>query len=135
MGNSKTWPSFSVDLPHARCDPSYWQGPLQNYSLPTYIRDAGYTTGIFGKELNANTETFVSPGWDRFFALGGNDEVRIAATFFSRLVTKTNFTAFLWLFNSLCIFSSNFCLRCRATTTPTGFAKTAPVSTSALTHT
>lgn len=53
----------------------YWQGPLQNVSLPTYIRDAGYTTGLFGKELNVNTDDYVSPGWDRFFALGGSDEV------------------------------------------------------------
>lgn len=70
--------TFFGVFPPPPCPPSYWQGPLQNVSLPTYIRDAGYTTGIFGKELNANTETFVSPGWDDFFALGGNDEVRSA---------------------------------------------------------
>eukprot|EP00730_Choanoeca_flexa_P002376 TRINITY_DN11027_c0_g1_i9.p1 TRINITY_DN11027_c0_g1~~TRINITY_DN11027_c0_g1_i9.p1 ORF type:complete len:267 (+),score=42.99 TRINITY_DN11027_c0_g1_i9:789-1589(+) len=52
----------------------YWKGPEQNHSLPTYIRDAGYMTGLFGKELNVNDDSFVSPGWDRFFALGGSSE-------------------------------------------------------------
>ena len=53
---------------------TYWKAPMQNHSLPTYIRAAGITTGLFGKELNVNDDTYVSPGWDTFFALGGSDE-------------------------------------------------------------
>lgn len=113
---------------------SYWQGPLQNYSLPTYIRDAGYTTGIFGKELNANTETFVSPGWDRFFALGGNDEVRIERNIVFPLMARRVAPTFLPISAPFASFSL-LCSQYRATTMPTGFAKTGPASTSALTPT
>ena len=45
----------------------YWKAPMQNHSLPTWVRRAGLTTGIFGKELNVNDDAYISPGWDRFF--------------------------------------------------------------------
>ena len=61
----------------------YWKAPLQNLSLPTYIRAAGLTTGLFGKELNVNDDTYVSPGWDRFFALGGTSEGHYYADWFN----------------------------------------------------
>jgi arylsulfatase A-like enzyme len=102
--NASGWCSLGV----------YWKGPLQNVSLPTYVRAAGYATGLFGKvsharhrfivgisralqlndlrsrvytpsppppppppalkETNANDASTISPGWDRFFALGGTSE-------------------------------------------------------------
>ena len=71
--NSSGWCSAGV----------YWKGPLQNLSLPTYVRDAGYKTGIFGKELNANDAETVSPGWDRFFVLGGSSEGRFYGDWFA----------------------------------------------------
>ncbi len=63
------------DQPQGWCSiGDYWKGPGQNVSLPTYIKAAGYRTGIFGKELNVNDDTYISPGWDRFFVLGGSSE-------------------------------------------------------------
>jgi len=52
----------------------FYKGPGQQHALPTYISAAGVKTGIFGKETNANDATTISPGWDRFFVLGGTDE-------------------------------------------------------------
>lgn len=52
----------------------FYKGPGQQHALPTYISAAGVKTGIFGKETNANDATTISPGWDRFFVLGGLDE-------------------------------------------------------------
>ena len=51
----------------------FWKGPGQQNALPTYIQKAGVATGIFGKEVNVNDDTYISPGWDRFFVLGGTD--------------------------------------------------------------
>lgn len=47
----------------------FWKGPLQHQSVATYMKAAGYTTGIFGKELNVVDTTYVSPGWDRYFVV------------------------------------------------------------------
>jgi len=47
---------------------------MWNKSLPNYLQTAGVHTGIFGKETNANTDNQISPGWDRFFVLGGLSE-------------------------------------------------------------
>jgi N-acetylglucosamine-6-sulfatase len=56
---------------------------MQNQSLPNYIRAAGLATGIFGKETNVNDDNFVSPGWDRFFVLGGQSEGHYYADWFN----------------------------------------------------
>eukprot|EP00038_Savillea_parva_P026063 m.51112 g.51112 ORF g.51112 m.51112 type:complete len:719 (+) comp7286_c0_seq1:47-2203(+) len=61
----------------------YWQGPMQNKSLPNYLKAAGVRTGIFGKETNANTADYISPGWDRFFVLGGSSEGHYYADWFA----------------------------------------------------
>lgn len=39
--------------------------------------------GIFGKELNVNDDTYISPGWDRFFVLGGTSEGHYYADWFN----------------------------------------------------
>lgn len=52
----------------------YWKAPMQNKSVPTWMQNQGYRTGLFGKELNVNDDTYISPGWDTFFALGGTSE-------------------------------------------------------------
>ena len=43
---------------------TYWKAPLQNLSLPTYIRDAGLSTGIFGCVSAINCCTFAR--WNAF---------------------------------------------------------------------
>ena len=68
----------------------YWKGPLQHQALPTYIQAAGYTTGIFGKETNANDATTISPGWDRFFVLGGTSEGHYYSDWFADQGTRFN---------------------------------------------
>ena len=61
----------------------YWKAPMQTKSLPNYMQAAGLATGLFGKELNVNDDTFISPGWDRFFALGGPDEGHFYGNWFN----------------------------------------------------
>ena len=41
---------------------------LDQDTIATRLRSAGYTTGLFGKYLNGYTERYVPPGWDRWFA-------------------------------------------------------------------
>jgi len=36
-------------------------------TIATWLHDAGYLTGLFGKYLNGYTGTYVPPGWDRWF--------------------------------------------------------------------
>ena len=43
------------------------------------MRASGVSTGIFGKETNANDDTYISPGWDQFFVLGGVRRARARA--------------------------------------------------------
>lgn len=70
----------------------FYKGPMQKHALPTYISAAGVTTGIFGKETNANDETTISPGWDRFFVLGGNDEGHFYHNWFNDQGARWNAT-------------------------------------------
>lgn len=73
---------------------SHFWGPggMQRLALPTYIKAAGLKTGLFGKETNANDDHTISPGWDRFFALGGASEGRYYADFFNDQGTRYNAT-------------------------------------------
>lgn len=48
-----------------------------------YIQKAGIATGIFGKETNVNDDTYISPGWERFFVLGGSSEGHYYADWFN----------------------------------------------------
>ena len=48
----------------------FWEGPGLSSTVATFLQTANYTTGLFGKELNAANYTAISPGWDRYFALG-----------------------------------------------------------------
>jgi len=46
-------------------------------TLPVWLHDAGYTTGLVGKYLNFypwGREPFIPPGWDRWFAKENADE-------------------------------------------------------------
>lgn len=46
-------------------------------TLPVWLHDAGYTTGLVGKYLNVypwGREPFIPPGWDRWFAKENADE-------------------------------------------------------------
>ena len=82
------------NLPSGWCGVgTYWKAPLQNLSLPTYVRRAGLATGIFGKELNVNDDTYISPGWDRFFVLGGTSEGRYYTDWFNDQGKRYNATA------------------------------------------
>jgi hypothetical protein len=42
-------------------------------TVATWLHDAGYRTGLFGKYLNGYEDTRIPPGWDRWFAFQQND--------------------------------------------------------------
>jgi N-acetylglucosamine-6-sulfatase len=45
-------------------------------TLATWLDDAGYTTGLFGKYLNLYNTTLIPPGWDRWMAFAGTPGYR-----------------------------------------------------------
>jgi N-acetylglucosamine-6-sulfatase len=47
---------------------------LQDSTIATWLHDAGYQTGLFGKYLNDYTDLGIPPGWDRWYAWNGPDE-------------------------------------------------------------
>jgi N-acetylglucosamine-6-sulfatase len=47
---------------------------LQNSTIATWLHDAGYRTGLFGKYLNDYTAPGIPPGWDRWYAWNGPKE-------------------------------------------------------------
>eukprot|EP00054_Salpingoeca_dolichothecata_P016564 m.97355 g.97355 ORF g.97355 m.97355 type:complete len:550 (-) comp22037_c0_seq4:83-1732(-) len=71
----------------------YWKGPGQQVSMPVWFSNNQYRTGIFGKELNVNDGTTISPGWDRFFVLGGQSEGHYYADWFCDQGKRYNATA------------------------------------------
>jgi N-acetylglucosamine-6-sulfatase len=44
---------------------------LQDSTIATWLNDAGYQTGLFGKYLNNYTDLGIPPGWDRWYAWNG----------------------------------------------------------------
>src|SRR5215217_1414 len=44
---------------------------LQDSTIATWLNDAGYQTGLFGKYLNNYTDLDIPPGWDRWYAWNG----------------------------------------------------------------
>src|SRR5215213_4564951 len=44
---------------------------LQDSTIATWLHDAGYQTGLFGKYLNDYTAPGIPPGWDRWYAWNG----------------------------------------------------------------
>ena len=44
---------------------------LQDSTIATWLHDAGYRTGLFGKYLNDYTAPGIPPGWDRWYAWNG----------------------------------------------------------------
>jgi N-acetylglucosamine-6-sulfatase len=40
-------------------------------TVATWLDDAGYQTGLFGKYMNNYTETYIPPGWDRWYGWNG----------------------------------------------------------------
>jgi N-acetylglucosamine-6-sulfatase len=47
---------------------------LQDSTIATWLHDAGYRSGLFGKYLNDYTAPGVPPGWDRWYAWNGPKE-------------------------------------------------------------
>jgi arylsulfatase A-like enzyme len=47
---------------------------LQDSTIATWLHDAGYQTGLFGKYLNAYTAPGIPPGWDHWYAWNGPKE-------------------------------------------------------------
>jgi N-acetylglucosamine-6-sulfatase len=47
---------------------AFTEAGLDQDTIATRLRSAGYTTGLFGKYMNDYTERYVPPGWDRWFA-------------------------------------------------------------------
>jgi arylsulfatase A-like enzyme len=44
---------------------------LQDSTIATWLHEAGYRTGLFGKYLNDYTAPGIPPGWDRWYAWNG----------------------------------------------------------------
>jgi N-acetylglucosamine-6-sulfatase len=44
---------------------------LQDSTIATWLHDAGYRTGLFGKYMNDYTAPGIPPGWDRWYAWNG----------------------------------------------------------------
>jgi N-acetylglucosamine-6-sulfatase len=47
---------------------------LQHSTVATWLHDAGYRTGLFGKYMNNYRGLTIPPGWDRWYAWNGVDE-------------------------------------------------------------
>src|SRR5215212_8953462 len=43
----------------------------QNSTIASWLHDAGYQTGLFGKNMNNYTSPGIPPGWDRWYAWNG----------------------------------------------------------------
>jgi arylsulfatase A-like enzyme len=56
-------------------------------TVATWLHDAGYRTGLFGKYLNGYETEYTPPGWDRWFAThGSGDYYSYSATSDGRIV-------------------------------------------------
>lgn len=55
-------------------------------TIATWLDAAGYDTGLFGKYLNRYGNTYVPPGWDRWFAFSGHGERARPAPYFDYYV-------------------------------------------------
>jgi N-acetylglucosamine-6-sulfatase len=47
---------------------------LQDSTIATWLHDAGYRTGLFGKYMNNYGDRSIPPGWDRWYAWNGPKE-------------------------------------------------------------
>src|SRR5215217_1483275 len=47
---------------------------LQDSTIATWLHDAGYQTGLFGKYMNNYGDRSIPPGWDRWYAWNGPKE-------------------------------------------------------------
>jgi arylsulfatase A-like enzyme len=47
---------------------------LHRSTIATWLNQAGYQTGLFGKYMNNYTERVIPPGWDRWYAWNGINE-------------------------------------------------------------
>ena len=47
---------------------------LQDSTIATWLHDAGYQTGLFGKYMNNYGDRSIPPGWDRWYAWNGPQE-------------------------------------------------------------
>jgi arylsulfatase A-like enzyme len=50
----------------------YQEEGLDGDTIATRLKEAGYSTGYFGKYLNEYRGRYVPPGWDRWFAYSGS---------------------------------------------------------------
>jgi N-acetylglucosamine-6-sulfatase len=64
---------YSNSLPLGGWEKFRDQG-LQDSTIATWLHDAGYQTGLFGKYMNDYTDLGIPPGWDRWYAWNGVSE-------------------------------------------------------------
>jgi arylsulfatase A-like enzyme len=61
---------YSNDAPLGGWKKFHDQG-MEKSTFATWLHDAGYKTGMFGKYMNNYTDPSIPPGWDRWYAWNG----------------------------------------------------------------